>query len=105
MLLIREAKRRSRQIIAPILATAVIGYFLYHAVHGERGLFAYASLSEQVEQARAELAALRTDREALEHDVRLLRPNSLDLDMLEERARAVLNYVDEQDVVLRPERR
>ncbi len=100
MLLIREAKKRSRQIVVPICAAVVAGYFLYHTVHGERGVFAYAELSEQARDAELKLTDIRLRRRAVETDVRLLRHDSLDLDLLEERARTVLNLVGEDDLLI-----
>lgn len=99
-MVIRETRKRARQVLGPVLAITVIGYFLYHTVQGERGLVAYAGLSEEVRIGEARLAQLRAERQQLEHDVSLLRSDSLDLDMLEERARAVLNYVDDDDILV-----
>ena len=98
--MIRETRKRARHVVGPVLAITVIGYFLYHTVQGERGLVAYAGLSEQVRMADSRLAQLRAERMGIEHNVGLLRPDSLDLDMLEERARAVLNFVDDDDVIV-----
>jgi cell division protein FtsB len=106
MILIREAKKRGRQIVVPIFAAVISGYFAFHAVFGDRGVLAYADLSEQVRDAQVKLAEVRSQREALQSDVRLLQRESLDLNLLEERVRAVLNYVDEDDMLVqeRPER-
>jgi cell division protein FtsB len=100
MILIREAKKRGRQIVVPIFAAVISGYFAFHAVFGDRGVLAYADLSEQVRDAQVKLADVRSQREALQSDVRLLQRESLDLDLLEERVRAVLNYVDEDDMLI-----
>lgn len=99
-MVIRETRKRIRQVVGPVLAITVIGYFLYHTVQGERGLVAYAALSEQARIADFRLAQLYAERLEIEHNVILLRPDSLDLDMLEERLRAVLNLVDDDDVLV-----
>ena len=100
MAVLRELRRQGRQITVSLLGVAVIGYFAYHAVEGERGLRAYFALKLQAAQARDRLATLRTEREAIERRVHLLRPDGLDLDLLEERARDVLGLVHEDDVVV-----
>jgi len=100
MLILKELRRQGRQIIASIFGVAVIGYFAYHAVQGERGLRAYFALNLETELARAEHDALRHDRLTIERRVNLLKSESLDLDMLEERARVVLNKVHEDDFVI-----
>jgi cell division protein FtsB len=47
-----------------------------------------------------ELAGLKTERAGLERRVALLRSDRIDPDMLEERARALIGYVDPRDLVL-----
>jgi len=98
--LVREIRFRARHIVLPLLGCLAIVYFGYHAVEGDRGLFAWVAKSNQAAVARAEVAALRAERESLEHKVARLRPESLDLDLLDERARAVLNLSSPDEIVI-----
>jgi len=100
MAIIREFRRQARQIIASLLGISVIGYFAYHAIEGEHGLRSYFALKHQIELARAELGAAAAERRGIERRVAALRPDSLDLDMLDERARQVLNLVHQDDFVI-----
>lgn len=86
-----ELPRRLRRAAGPALFVACVFYLGYHAVQGQRGLRAWVRLDERVAVLRAGEAAVRAERTALERRVALLRPGSLDPDMLEERAAAVLN--------------
>jgi len=88
----------------PVLAALVVGYLSYHMVQGEYGVFAYLQLSAKVERAEALQAQLGGERQRLEARVALLRPDSLDRDMLEERARVMLNYARSDDVIILDER-
>jgi cell division protein FtsB len=83
------------------IATLVIGYFGVNAYTGSRGLKAKQDLDQQIAQLTGELAALKLERGDWERRVALLRAESLDPDMLDERARALLDYADPRDVVLR----
>lgn len=74
-----------------VVAAALVGYFAYYTVEGERGLIALTRLQKQASRAEAEYAGLKGDREALELKVTSLRPGSLDLDRLDERTRLLLN--------------
>jgi cell division protein FtsB len=47
-----------------------------------------------------ELAALRAERDGMERHVALMRPESLDRDMIDERAREALNMADAKDIVI-----
>ena len=100
MTLLGHLRTRAHHIIGPVIAATVFAYFAYHAVQGDRGLLAWFKLGQQVEDARLEYERISTKREALAARVRLLQPNSLDRDMLEERVRAVLGYVHRDDVII-----
>ena len=80
---------------------AGLGLYLgYHFVQGEHGVLAWMLTSRQIESSGKELERLASKRQELEHRVRLLRSGSLDPDLLEERARAVLNYGFKEDLIL-----
>lgn len=74
------------------LAAALAAYFGFYALSGDRGVAALARQRAERDAAATELAQVRTAREILEHRVSLLRPDSLDLDLLEERVRSLLHY-------------
>ena len=96
----REFSRRLKSLAAQLLGACVAGYFIYHAVQGDRGILAWLRVNQQLEAAQLELAKSSGDRAALEQRVALLNNSSLDLDMLEERARIMLNFSDPDDVVI-----
>ena len=103
-------RQRKRSKIKPLLAPAAsllaLAYFAYHAVEGEYGLSALNRLQEREAQLAAELAELNGRRAALEERVALMRPESLDPDMIDERARQALNLARPADIVIfRPARR
>jgi cell division protein FtsB len=91
---------RFRAFIFPLVALGVGGYFGYHLQIGEHGLKARADLERRKEVLEGELAGLQEVRQRLERDVALLRPESLDPDMLDERARALLNLAHPDDLVM-----
>ncbi|NQV56104.1 MAG: septum formation initiator family protein [Rhodospirillales bacterium] len=91
---------RVRQVIGPVLGSALIIYTAYHAVQGDRGLIAYWQLTKQLEQAglvRDVLAARRADHA---NRARLLNPKSIDRDMLDERTRYMLGYSHPDDIII-----
>ena len=83
------------------IAALVIGYFGVNAYTGSRGLKARQDLDQQIAQLSGELAALKAERGDWDRRVALLRADSLDPDMLDERARALLDYADPRDLVLK----
>ncbi len=101
MALADELKRRARDVIGPVLGLSALAYFVYHAAEGDRGLFAYFRLTHQIVESQAALEEVTAERRALERRVSLLRSESLDRDLLEERARVILNYGRPDEVVIR----
>jgi cell division protein FtsB len=91
---------RPRQILAPLMFATVFGYFGYHLVNGDRGLLAMALLQREVQTAEQNLAEAEETRKIWERRVAALRNQSLDPDMLDERARALLNYARKDDIVI-----
>lgn len=83
------------------MAALVIGYFGVNAYSGNHGLRAKQDLDQQIAQLSEELDSLKTERARWERRVVLLRPESIDPDLLDERARALLDYSDPHDLILR----
>jgi cell division protein FtsB len=99
--LIAEIRRRALHALWPALALCAFSYFAYHAVHGNRGILAWHVFDSKIAEARARVNEIRAERHALEHRVRLLRPETLDPDLLEESARQVLGYSHSDEVIIR----
>jgi cell division protein FtsB len=95
-----DLRRRFRQVAPPLFGALIAVYFGYHALTGDRSLVSYWRLTQEVEEARGKLAAIKDERERIEHRVTLLRPDTIDPDMLDERARWSLGYVGERDVII-----
>ena len=90
---------RPRQILAPIVFATVFGYFGYHLVNGDRGLLAMAHLQREVLIAEHNFAEAEATRKIWERRVAALRNQSLDPDMLDERARFQLEFAHPRDLV------
>jgi cell division protein FtsB len=82
------------------MAGLLIGYFGANAYSGNHGLRAKQDIDAQFDGLRAELARLKAERAQWERRVALLRSESLDPDMLDERARTLLDYVHPNDAVM-----
>ena len=79
----------------------LIFYFGLHMLTGERGVLAQSAREETLASRSAELARIRAERQDLEIRAELLRDDHLSADLLEERARALLGFVDPRDYVIR----
>ena len=98
MTAVRDLGRRLQRMIGPVLGCLLIGYFVYHSVQGDHGALAWMKLNLRIVAVDDEVSLLHAQRAALERRVRLLRPDSLDPDMIEEQGRRLLNFSHRDDV-------
>lgn len=84
-----------------MLLSGVIVIFAHSGLQGDHGLAAHREAEGEERRLRAELAELGAERTALENKVLRLSDRYLDLDLLDERARAVLGLVREDEIVVR----
>ncbi|MFA6266139.1 MAG: septum formation initiator family protein [Pseudolabrys sp.] len=96
--------RRRRAILTAIglylFAAAFVGYFAVNAFTGNHGLRAQQEIEQQLALMQTELAQTKAERTLWERRVTLLQSEKIDPDMLDERARALLGFVDPRDVTL-----
>ncbi|MBS0236142.1 MAG: septum formation initiator family protein [Proteobacteria bacterium] len=78
----------------------LLTYFVYHSLHGERGIFSYIHLRTEMQTKHEKLAVLTQERTELEAYVKRMRQDSLDIDMLDELARKNLGLIDAEEMVI-----
>jgi cell division protein FtsB len=97
-------RKRLRSILTAlalyVLAALLIGYFGVNAFSGNHGLNAKQDIDQQIGALSSELAKLQVERRQWERRVALLKPRGLDPDMLDERARSLLDYAHPNDLTL-----
>jgi cell division protein FtsB len=93
--------KNGRSVLFLAACLALIGYFAYHAVEGEHGLHKRALLEQRVRLLEDELASLVKERQRIEHNVSLITERAkTQPDMLDEQARALLNYAKPDEIVV-----
>lgn len=92
---------RLRGFLGSLLGMLVVAYFGYHAVQGDRGVLALARLNNEIEHARSILDERKAEEAILQARVTRLSPESLDRDLLDERARSMLNRVRPDELIIR----
>lgn len=89
-----------RQNLVAVIGICLSVYFAYHLVAGQRSVLSLMSLDRQAEAEKAELVDLVREREDLEKRVVMMRPGSIDRDLLEERARLILGYTGKNEQIV-----
>ena len=100
MIVLREIRRRARHILPAAICAVVVGYFSYHALQGEKGIHSYLKVKREFRDAHRSLNTVQSFRLELENRVKGLRDTGLDLDLLEERARVVLNLMRDDELLI-----
>jgi cell division protein FtsB len=99
-------RKRLRSILTTlglyVMAALLIGYFGVNAFSGNRGLKAKVDIDQQIAALTTDLDRLKHERAQWERRVALLKSDILDPDMLDEQARALLDYVDAGDLTFMP---
>jgi cell division protein FtsB len=98
-------RKRLRSILTAlglyVMAALLIGYFGVNAYNGNHGLRAKQDIDQQIAALTGELTSLQTERHAWERRIELLKPLSIDRDMLDERARELLDYAAPDELILK----
>jgi cell division protein FtsB len=100
MALGRELKRRAKAAVAPLVFLSLVGYFGWNATQGDHGLVAYTQRQQLLKRAQGDLANARAELADWQRRVAALQSDHLDADILDQRARAMLNLSDPGDIIV-----
>ncbi len=78
-------------------------YVTFHTLHGGQGVIALLKENHKMEQLNEQLGETSIKRAKLERRVNLMRPQSLDRDMLEEQAHRLLGMSQSGGILVIPE--
>ena len=78
--------------LLPLIGICLCIYFAYHTIQGERSVLRLAAVNGQIETLSQKSDSLTSERMQVEEKVAMMRPGSVDSDLLEERVRLTLGY-------------
>ena len=87
--------------LSTLAFVGTVCYFAYAGFQGDYGLVQRYRIEQQELLLREELAALRAERAMMQNKTARLGDEFLDLDLLDERARAVLGYIRADEILIR----
>jgi cell division protein FtsB len=88
-------------MIVSLGCCALLGFFAWHAFKGPRGFTYREKLVADAAKLETGLAVVTGRRDEAEVRVKLLRPDSVDPDMLDEMARQTLNLAKPNELIVR----
>ncbi|MCC3243860.1 septum formation initiator family protein [Methylocystis sp. WRRC1] len=93
-----------RSLVLPFtlycVAGTVAGYFVWHGVHGQRGLKTGEEYEQKLAQLRLERDILKLQRMQWESRLALIKGENIDADILDEETRKRLGRVHRNEVVI-----
>ena len=89
-----------RQNLIAVIGVCLSFYFCYHLIAGERSYLRLVSLNRQIDTAAKQYVVSSAERGALEQKVVMMRPGSVNRDLLEEQSRKVLGFHYKDEKVL-----
>jgi cell division protein FtsB len=91
---------RAKTALVLAVGAAALAYFGFHAINGQRGLVAWFQVGERIEHLENLWMLNQARIDSLELAVSLLRVESLDPDMLDERARHILGLAHPDEFII-----
>ena len=89
-----------RENIFSLIGVCLCMYFSYHAILGNRSLVKLYSVEKQIETLSQDNTTLAFTKDSLQNKVQMMRPGSVDKDLLEERVRLALGYRSSDELVI-----
>ncbi len=83
-----------------LISGFLVVYFGFHSFCGERNIYRYFSLKKEIAMAQKEAAIYAKQKQNLQSKVQHLSDISLDTDLLDERARVVLNMAADDEFII-----
>lgn len=96
--------KRARSALYPLLlycvSVSIGGYFVWHAVNGERGLKAKDEYEQKIVSLSGELESLKVQHALWNKRIALMSGRVIDRDLLDEEARTLLGRASRNDLVV-----
>ena len=97
-------RTRLRAFLLPVLLYAISGsvggYFVWHAINGERGLKAKEIYLQQIAELQIQSDTMHQELERWQRRVAMMQGDAIDRDLLEEQARITLGWVGKADLTI-----
>jgi len=93
-------KLRKFDLTVMAACLALLGYLVWHGFYGPRNFAHRDGLLATAADMQVELGTATGERDKLDRKVMLMRPETLDPDMLEELSRQYLNFANSNELVL-----
>ena len=92
--------RHRMELLVSCACLSLLGYFCWQGFYGFRSIHYREKLSNQVAVLTAEFNGVANQRKAIETRVQMVRPGTMDADLVDEMVRRDLNMGKSTDVIV-----
>ena len=92
--------KQPRKMLKPLAIGMMMFYMVFHALHGERGLYALVKEQQKREVMSAELEQVKVELAAVENRIDRFQTASVDLDLLDEQLRRHMGIAPEGEYLV-----
>ena len=89
-----------KQLTFTALTLILLWYFSWQAIYSNSGIITYFKLQSNLRRDTTKLHALTLERLEIEHKATILKPSSVDKDMLDELSRQTLGLASANETVI-----
>lgn len=101
MVRLNKYKLSNVSTTAWVVGALLLGvYFTYHTLQGEYGIFSRIQVNDEAVTLQKELDEWNDKIKEMQNLTLRLSDNYLDLELLDERAREVLGYIREDEIII-----
>ncbi len=97
---LKDIRSKFHRNLPMLVGVCLSLYFSYHSVSGHRSYSRLVDLNSSLQEKTQALQGLEQEVAVLESKVRMMRPDSLSVDMLDEQASLILGYARIGDIVV-----
>lgn len=96
--------KRSKKLLSPkvkllIILLLLVSYFIYHFFSGKHSILSLFEIDKNKQALDQEVESLKKQKEKFSKKIKIMQPQSLDKDLLEEKARKDLGKIKEGETV------
>jgi cell division protein FtsB len=97
---VKKNNIKKPQFTLYFITFSVILYFSFFTIFGNKGLFRYFELKEEIKKQEIVQKELLNVIKNKENMIKGMSPESLNIDLLDEQSRKTLGYVGEKEIVI-----
>lgn len=92
--------KQPKKLVKPLAICMMMFYMVFHALHGERGLYALVKEQQKREVVSAEFEQVKTELASVENRINRFQTASVDLDLLDEQLRRRMSIAPEDEYLV-----